>query len=98
MLAEEEIKRSKIAAELATQDRIRLSQQLAVTQQEAKDTEVRFRRMTELSPIAMFHFDEIGNVLWANDRWFDLTQHPRDSFHPLSWYNVIHEDDHALMG
>lgn len=98
VLAEEEIKRSKIAAELATQDRIRLSQQLAVTQQEAKDTEARFRRMTELSPMAMFHFDELGNVLWANERWFDLTQHPRDSFHPLSWYNVIHEDDHALMG
>jgi PAS domain-containing protein len=98
VLAEEEIKRSKIAAELATQDRIRLSQQLAVTQQEAKDTEARFRRMTELSPMAMFHFDELGNVLWANDMWFDLTQHPRDSFHPLSWYNVIHEGDHALMG
>jgi PAS domain-containing protein len=98
VLAEEEIKRSKIAAELATQDRIRLSQQLAVTKQEAKDTEDRFRRMTELSPMAMFHFDELGNVLWANERWFDLTQHPRDSFHPLSWYNVIHEGDHALMG
>ena len=98
VLAEEEIKRSKIAAELATKDRIRLSQQLAMTKQEAKDTEVRFRRMTELSPMAMFHFDKLGNVLWANERWFDLTQHPRDSFHPLSWYNVIHEDDHALMG
>jgi PAS domain-containing protein len=98
VLAEEEIKRAKIAAELATQDRIRLSQQLAVTKQEAKDTEVRFRRMTELSPMAMFHFDELGNVLWANERWFDLTQHPRDAFHPLSWYNVIHEDDISLMG
>jgi hypothetical protein len=98
VLVEEEIKRAKIAAQLATQDRIRLSQQLAVTKQEAKDTEVRFRRMTELSPMAMFHFDELGNVLWANERWFDLTQHPRDSFHPLSWYNVIHQDDHTLMG
>jgi hypothetical protein len=36
VVAEEEIKCSKIAAELATQDRIRLSQQLAVTKQEAK--------------------------------------------------------------
>ncbi|KAM0706698.1 hypothetical protein Q7P35_006027 [Cladosporium inversicolor] len=97
VLAEEELKRSRIAAQLATQDRIRLSEQLAVTKQEAEASEVRFRRMTEMSPMAMFHFDELGNVLYANSMWFDLTQHPRDSFHPLSWYDVIHEDDHALM-
>jgi PAS domain S-box-containing protein len=97
VLTEEELRRTRFAAELATQDRIRLSEQLAVTKQEAEASEVRFRRMTELSPVAMFHFDELGNVLYANQTWFDLTQHPRDSFHPLSWYNVIHEGDHALM-
>lgn len=97
VLAEEELKRTRAAAQLATQDRIRLSEQLAVTKQEAEASEERFRRMTEMSPMAMFHFDELGNVLYANEMWFDLTQHPRDSFHPLSWYDVIHPDDHALM-
>lgn len=97
VLAEEELKRTRAAAQLATQDRIRLSEQLAVTKQEAEASEVRFRRMTEMSPMAMFHFDELGNILYANSKWFDLTQHPRDSFHPLSWYDVIHKDDHALM-
>jgi PAS domain S-box-containing protein len=97
VLAEEELKRTRAAAQLATQDRIRLSEQLAVTKQEAEASEVRFRRMTEMSPMAMFHFDELGNILYANSMWFDLTQHPRDSFHPLSWYDVIHKDDHALM-
>lgn len=97
VLAEEELRRTRAAADLAAQDRIRLSEQLAVTKQEAEASGVRFRRMTDLSPMAMFHFDELGNVLYANQTWFDLTQHPRDSFHPLSWYNVIHEGDHALM-
>jgi PAS domain S-box-containing protein len=97
VLAEEELKRTRVAAQLATQDRIRLSEQLAVTKQEAEASEVRFRQMTEMSPMAMFHFDEMGNILYANERWFDLTQHPRDAFHPLSWYDVIHRDDHALM-
>jgi len=97
VLAEEELRRTRAAAQLATQDRIRLSEQLAVTKQEAEASEVRFRRMTELSPMAMFHFDELGNVLYANEMWFDLTQHPRDSFYPLSWYDVIHKDDHPLM-
>jgi len=97
IVAKEELKRTRAAADLATQDRIRLSEQLAVTKQQAEESEVRFRRMTELSPMAMFHFDELGNILYANQMWFDLTQHPRDSFHPLSWYDVIHKDDHALM-
>jgi signal transduction histidine kinase len=97
VLIEEELRRTRVAAKLATEDRIRLSEQLAVTKQEAEASEARFRRMTELSPQAMFHFDHLGNVLYANDQWFDLTQHPRDSFHPLSWYQVICEQDHALM-
>jgi PAS domain S-box-containing protein len=97
VLTEEELRRTRVAAELATEDRIRLSEQLAVTKQEAEASEARFRRMTELSPQAMFHFDHLGNVLYANDQWFDLTQHPRDEFYPLSWYDVISKKDHALM-
>ena len=97
VLIEEELKRSRAAAELAAQDRIRLSEQLAVTQQAAKDSETRFRTMADLAPVAMFHFDEMGNILYANKNWFDLTQHPRDSFYPLSWYSVIHEDDKDVM-
>lgn len=97
VLIEEELKRSRAAAELAAQDRIRLSEQLAVTQQAAKDSETRFRTMADLAPVAMFHFDEMGNILYANKTWFDLTQHPTDGFYPLSWYSVIHEDDKGLM-
>lgn len=97
VLSEEELKRTQAAAELAAQDRIRLSEQLAETKQKAKDNEIRFRQMTELSPMAMFHFDELGNVLYANETWFELTEHPRDAFYPLSWYNVIHEGDHEVM-
>lgn len=97
VLIENELKRSKAAADLAAQDRIRLSEQLAVTQQAAKDSETRFRTMADLAPVAMFHFDEMGNILYANKNWFDLTQHPRDGFHPLSWYSVIHEDDRGLV-
>lgn len=97
VLIEEELKRSRLAAELAAQDRIRLSEQLAVTKQEAQETEAKFRNMTAMAPVAMFHFDEMGNVLWANEAWFQLTGHPRDAFYPLSWYNVIHEGDHPIM-
>ncbi|KAF2723553.1 histidine kinase M3YPp [Polychaeton citri CBS 116435] len=97
MLIEDEIRRSRIAADLATQDRIKLAEQLAESKQEAAEIEMRFRRMADHAPMPMFHFDEMGNVLYANEAWFELTQHPRGAFYPLSWYNVIHEDDHPLM-
>lgn len=51
VLTEEELRRTRVAAALATQDRIRLSEQLAVTKQEAEASEVRFRTMTDLSPV-----------------------------------------------
>lgn len=97
VLIEEELRRNRIAADLAAQDRIQLSNQLAQAQESAVDSQMRFRNMADLAPVAMFHFDALGNVLYANDNWFKLTQHPRDAFYPLSWYNVIEEDDHALM-
>ncbi|GAB7365113.1 hypothetical protein MBLNU230_g6203t1 [Neophaeotheca triangularis] len=97
VLIEDELRRSRIAAELAAQDRMKLSQKLNETTEKAKDIEDRFRNMADLAPVSMFHFDELGNVLYANENWFRLTQHPRDAFYPLSWYEVIHEDDHALM-
>lgn len=97
VLIEDELRRSRIAAELAAQDRMRLSQKLNETTEKARDIENRFRNMADLAPVSMFHLDELGNVLYANENWFKLTQHPRDAFYPLSWYEVIHEDDHPLM-
>jgi signal transduction histidine kinase len=97
VLIKEELRQSKLAAELAAQDRIRLSEQLAITKQQAEDSELRFRNMADMAPVALFHFDEMGNVLYANDDWFELTQHPRDEFHPGSWYNAIDPQDHPMM-
>ena len=98
VLIEDELRRSRIAAELAAQDRIRLAEQLAESKAETLDSDTRFRRMADLAPVSMFHMSGEGEMLYANDNWFELTQYPRnETFYPLSWYTVILEADHSVM-
>ncbi|KAK4988682.1 hypothetical protein LTR50_003761 [Elasticomyces elasticus] len=97
LLIEEELHRGRTVARLAAQERTRLAEQLALRTQEVKDSESRFRSMADLAPVAMFRFNEAGELLYANDNWFNLTQHPRDETLPLSWYHVVDPEDHALL-
>lgn len=58
-------------------ERQKLSMQLAM------QTE-RMQRMTEFAPVGMFYIDPDGKILQANDRWFEITQHPRDGLYNMS--------------
>ncbi|KAJ4416460.1 hypothetical protein N0V82_006725 [Gnomoniopsis sp. IMI 355080] len=75
---------------MALSDRDKLSEK-------ALEAEQRFRRMADLAPVGMFHFDETGMAIYCNDMWYAITEHPRGAEYPMSWYNVIHPDDHAIM-
>ncbi|KAF8863038.1 putative histidine kinase M3YPp [Acephala macrosclerotiorum] len=97
VLFEEEIRRGRIAAEQAAQDRTFLSNKLAVQTHEALETETRFRRMADMAPVGMFHIDRTGALLYANNNYYTMTGHPRGVVYPMSWYNVIAEIDHPLM-
>jgi PAS domain S-box-containing protein len=66
LLFEDEVRRSKHAAEIATMQREQLSQQLQLQSN-------RMRRMTELSPLGMYLFNPKGRLLEANDRYYEMT-------------------------
>ncbi|KAF5851903.1 hypothetical protein GGP41_000640 [Bipolaris sorokiniana] len=66
LLFEDEVRRSKRAAEVAALQREELSQQLQLQTS-------RMRRMTEFSPLGMCLFDAEGRLLEANDRYFEMT-------------------------
>ncbi|EUC33058.1 hypothetical protein COCCADRAFT_5343 [Bipolaris zeicola 26-R-13] len=66
LLFEDEVRRSKRAAEVAALQREELSQQLQLQTS-------RMRRMTEFSPLGMCLFDAEGHLLEANDRYFEMT-------------------------
>lgn len=85
MLFEDEMKRSRNAAELAQIQREQLSRELALQTS-------RMRRMTELSPLGMYLFNPEGMLLEANDRYFDLTGHAREGYKEYSFLSIMAEE------
>ncbi|TVY81135.1 Hybrid signal transduction histidine kinase K, partial [Lachnellula suecica] len=74
-----------------------LSKQLA-------DSESKFRVLTELNPVGMYYLspeglftNSDGNILYANDMWYEITGHPRGLEGEMSFMNVIAESDHPLI-
>jgi PAS domain-containing protein len=89
-LLENEIRRGLTAAEAAAIERSRLSEELAVQRS-------RLQRIAEVSPVGMYSIDADGVLLEANDRWFEMTGHPRDTISAMSWMDTIHEDSVPVM-
>ena len=83
VLFEDETRRARMAAELATQDRNLLSRKLAIQTHETLEIESRFRRMSDMAPVGMFHINPAGYLVYANEHWYDLTQQPRDFSYPM---------------
>ncbi|KAL6708618.1 hypothetical protein ACN47E_002599 [Coniothyrium glycines] len=82
LLFEDEVRRSRNAAEAAAQQREQLSQQLEVQTS-------RMRRMTELSPLGMYLFNPEGVLLEANETYYEMTGHRRDNDDELSFLSVV---------
>jgi signal transduction histidine kinase len=93
VLFEEEIRRGQRAARLAAMDRIELSQQLAARTQEARDSEIRFTRMAEFSPAALFIANSQGQITYCNDTWYEITRVPKDSRSTDRWIEAVSEAD-----
>lgn len=88
-LFEEEIRRGNTAAEAAALERSRLSEELALSAS-------RLTRMAELSPVGMFSMAADGLILEANDRWFEITGHPRE-MNAMSWMNCLKDSSLSDM-
>lgn len=82
LLFEDEVRRSRDAAQTAAQQREQLSQQLELQTS-------RMRRMTELSPLGMYLYDCNGRLLEANERYYEMTGHARDSDAEFSFLSLI---------
>ncbi|KAK7193706.1 hypothetical protein DPSP01_000261 [Paraphaeosphaeria sporulosa] len=85
LLFEEEVRRNRNAAEVATLQREQLSQQLEVQAS-------RMRRMTELSPLGMYLFGCDGILLEANERYYEMTNHGRDDDSPFAFLKPMSEE------
>ncbi|KAF7869843.1 hypothetical protein EAF04_004627 [Stromatinia cepivora] len=81
-LFQDEIRRGTNAAESAAAERIKLFEELAFQKS-------RLQRIAEVSPVGMFSVDSDGILLEANDRYYEITNLPRDTAAKMSWMDTI---------
>ncbi|KAJ4296620.1 hypothetical protein N0V90_006668 [Kalmusia sp. IMI 367209] len=85
LLFEEEVRRNRNAAEVATLQREQLTRQLELQAS-------RMRRMTELSPLGMYLFSSDGVLLEANERYYEMTGHGRDDNSPFAFLGLMEDE------
>lgn len=90
ILYEEEVRKSRDAAEAAALEQEQLTQQLALQTS-------RLRRMTELSPLGMFLLTPEGLLREVNERYFEMTGLARDNICEMSWMEVVEDSSKAAM-
>ncbi|KAH7174775.1 uncharacterized protein B0J16DRAFT_404541 [Fusarium flagelliforme] len=82
ILFEEETRRGRDAAEAAALEKEELTQQINLQAS-------RLRRMTELSPLGMFLTSPEGILREANDRFYEMTGHTRDTHGDMAWVDLM---------
>ncbi|KAL9118981.1 MAG: hypothetical protein Q9187_004467 [Circinaria calcarea] len=83
--------------EQARLNQANLARQLSIRTQEVADSESRFKAMTELNPLGMFYISPEGIILYANERWYEMSGHPKELNSEMSFMGAVFEDDIATM-
>lgn len=67
----------------------------AIKQAEAalRESEGRYAALTEAAPVAIFRLDTMGNCVYVNDRWSEMTGRPVESALGDGWLQALHSED-----
>ncbi|KAG8672588.1 hypothetical protein FPOAC2_05982 [Fusarium poae] len=82
ILFEEETRRGRDAVEAAALEKEELTQQINLQAS-------RLRRMTELSPLGMFLASPEGILREANDKFYEMTGHTRETHGDMTWVDLM---------
>jgi len=58
-----------------------------------RQSEHRYATLAKAAPVAIFRLDTVGNCLYINDRWSDMTGRPREAGLGMGWAAAIHPED-----
>jgi PAS domain S-box-containing protein len=60
---------------------------------ERRETEARYQTLTEASPVGIFYADALGDCLYVNERWCQISGMACDQALGTGWFQGIHPDD-----
>ena len=66
-----------------------------LTQNKIAESESRFQSMAEAAGILIAHTDHIGNAIYFNQEWLQLTGRTMDELINYGWVDLFHEEDRA---
>ncbi|QMS86862.1 PAS domain S-box protein [Nostoc edaphicum CCNP1411] len=63
-----------------------------------RDSELRYANLAEAAPVAIFRLDALGNCIYANDRWSEMTGRPTQEALGVGWIQALHPEDAERLG
>jgi len=80
-----------ISAQESEAEQAMLEEQLRRRTLEVKLEETRFARLAESAPVAIWIESVTEGIKFRNERWWEITQCPRDADFPFSWLDIVQE-------
>ncbi|MEE9390804.1 MAG: PAS domain-containing protein [Candidatus Aminicenantaceae bacterium] len=62
-------------------------------EQELRESQERYKSLTEASPVGIFHSDSQGDFLYVNERWVEIARLSPEEAYGKGWENALHPDD-----
>jgi PAS domain S-box-containing protein len=62
-----------------------------------QESERLFATIASLSPVGIFRMDETGEMVYANDRWHEITGSPESVPLGQAWREALHPDDRSRV-
>jgi PAS domain S-box-containing protein len=87
--------RANPVARKQTEEASRKSEAHDRQEADRRESEQRFRLLSALSPVGIFHTDAVGQVVYTNDRWQEMTGLTAEASLGGGWSQAIHPEDRA---
>jgi len=62
-------------------------------EQELRESQERYKSLTEASPVGIFHSDSQGDFLYVNERWVEIARLSPEEAYAKGWEKALHPDD-----